>query len=90
MVEFSLARSRWKKPSVPHVHVWKICWLSHTHIHKTSLGHLDQQQLWGQQIVTQVALFFYFVCLFFSQKCDKIILRSKANHSQTNYQKKSQ
>lgn len=31
MVEFSLARSRWKEPSVPHVHVWEIYWLPHTH-----------------------------------------------------------
>lgn len=31
MVKFSLARSRWREPSVPHVHVWEIYWLPSTH-----------------------------------------------------------
>lgn len=31
MVEFSLALSRWKEPSVAHVQVWEIHWLPPTH-----------------------------------------------------------
>lgn len=31
MVKFSLARSRWREPSVPHVHVWEIYWPPSTH-----------------------------------------------------------
>lgn len=88
MVEFSLARSWWTEPSVPH----RPCMgnlLAATHTYtKTSMVHSDQQQLWGQQVITQVAFVENAsispmrINFLFSQKCAKIILRSKTTSRQ--------